>query len=859
MNSGITLNYASLLKKGIELIERFSSDYWTDYNVHDPGIATMEFLCYALTDLAGRAGLPLTGLLAESRGERLVLGGNFPPAHKILPTSPVTLLDYRRLLVDIPGVRNAWITRLTGEHIPVYALADQGKLGFEGDPEERMSFEGFYGVDVEFTKTLPQGDKEETLLKVKRALMTNRNLCEDFVLIREIPIEEIGICADLELSPETNVDRLAAELSHAMDAFVAPPLRRYTLAEMLGMGKRVEEIFSAPLPLNGFILDGDLEKSVNANELHGSDFVQRLMDIPGVVSVGRLQFTSFVGGVVQRPDMSAVVTLTYDHAPRFSMERSRFRFLKEKIPYLSDPVQVEKHLSQLRAQNFQAPIGPSDLTPELPEPMSVNVAAYTSIQHHYPRNFGIGEEGLPVIMPPERKAAAKQFKAFLLLFEQFMSDYLAQLKFAPRLLSFSPLEKSFAHALPADVPDFQELISDAAAITAYYEDEEKFHRRRNRFLDHLLARFGEQYREYTMLLESIHGQSSMGLLIGDKERLLSNYPDLSRDRFLACDYTLENSERSMSGLEHKLRLLLGYSSDTYPAVSEEARFQSFTVEDGSGIQGTGFRLLDNWNKVLLTSAGKYLTRDKMRRDIKQVLMLGVAGVNYTVLQGEDDLWGITLRDGEGRPIAANSTDFDTEQSALDAVDGIALFLKSITADERIFLLEHILLRPYASEQIDESVHYRTENDERYLLSTCFHEEESDCGNGDAYSFRATVVMPAWPERFKEMSFRNYLDRFIRKQAPAHIYVKICWVSEVQMDAFEGAYSTWMALLPDRDREGRMTAYLSALERLIDVWRTLRNVYPGAHLYDCRENKDIIPTVLGRSALGATDGVDHDQE
>ncbi|MCP4117490.1 MAG: hypothetical protein GY737_19270 [Desulfobacteraceae bacterium] len=859
MSSPITWNYKALLEKGVELIEQFSSDHWTDYNVHDPGIATMEFLCYALTDLASRTGLPLTGLLAERAGDRVVLGGNFPPAHKILPPGPVTLLDYRRLLMDIPGVRNAWIKSVTGAHAPVYALPGEGKLGFEGEPEERMEFKGFYSVDVEFSKTLPRGETEGLLLKVRNTLMGNRNLCEDFARIREVPIEEIGICADLELSPETNVDRLAAELIYAMDMFISPDLRRYTLKEMLDIGKTVEEIFDAPLPRHGFILDNDLKKSNPPDELHGSDFVRRLMDIPGIIAVKRLLFTTHIDNTVQNRDMSAVVTLTKDHALRFSMEKSRLRFLKEGVPYVYDPPAMENHLSRLRAKNYQAPIAPGDLTPKPPRPMTVDVAGYTSIQHHYPRNFGIGPEGLPGIVPPGRKAAAKQFKAFLLLFEQFMADYTAQLKFAPRLLSPAPLEKSFAHSLPTDVPDFDTLISDAKAIAGYYEDKERFHDRRNRFLDHLLSRFAEQYREYTMLLETIYGPSSMELLMKDKERLLTHFPELSRARFLAWDYTGTSRERKMSGLEQNLRILLGYSSETYLSAAEETRFTIFEPDDGTEHPGKRFRILNENGEILLTGTGKYFSRDKMRRDMKQMVMLGLSKTNYRVLQEDSGQWRFSLHNTEGAMIAENRAGFDTGENAGKAMEACVPYLKSILSEERLFILEHILLRPYASDRIDEAVHYSRENDERYLLATCFDDNDTDCGNGDAYSFRTTVVMPAWPERFREMSFRNYLDRFIRQQTPAHIYTRICWVSKAHMDAFEDAFSTWKALLPLKNRPGRMEDYLSALEQLVKLWRTLRNVYPRAHLYDCHENQDITPTVLGRSALGETDGVNHDQE
>ena len=38
-----------------------SGRVWTDHNLHDPGITTLEILCYALTDLAYRTGFSVSG------------------------------------------------------------------------------------------------------------------------------------------------------------------------------------------------------------------------------------------------------------------------------------------------------------------------------------------------------------------------------------------------------------------------------------------------------------------------------------------------------------------------------------------------------------------------------------------------------------------------------------------------------------------------------------------------------------------------------------------------------------------------------------------------------------------------------
>ena len=50
------MDYATLRKEGIRLLERMSGGEWTDFNAHDPGITLLEQLCYVLSDFAYRTG-----------------------------------------------------------------------------------------------------------------------------------------------------------------------------------------------------------------------------------------------------------------------------------------------------------------------------------------------------------------------------------------------------------------------------------------------------------------------------------------------------------------------------------------------------------------------------------------------------------------------------------------------------------------------------------------------------------------------------------------------------------------------------------------------------------------------------------
>ena len=74
------------------------------------------------------------------------------------------------------------------------------------------------------------------------------------------------------------------------------------------------------------------------------------------------------------------------------------------------------------------------------------------------------------------------------------------------------------------------------------------------------------------------------------------------------------------------------------------------------------------------------------------------------------------------------------------------------------------------------------------------EEEDSClcpVITDAYGFRMTVVLPAWTNRFAENSFRKLVEKTIRLEAPAHVFVNIVWANVTQLNTFETTFKTWL--------------------------------------------------------------------
>ena len=126
-------NFSLLREKALTYIQQTSSATWTDHNVHDPGITIMEALAYGLADVGYRMNFPMQDLLVDE-------SGNLPThsyyyAQDILPCHAVTINDFRKLLVDLDLVKNAWITPLLApnndimlDYEPMYVYKEEGSL-----------------------------------------------------------------------------------------------------------------------------------------------------------------------------------------------------------------------------------------------------------------------------------------------------------------------------------------------------------------------------------------------------------------------------------------------------------------------------------------------------------------------------------------------------------------------------------------------------------------------------------------------------------------------------------------------------------------------------------------------------------
>ncbi|MBL7775126.1 MAG: hypothetical protein JNK89_03940, partial [Saprospiraceae bacterium] len=313
------LDFQVLRQEGLGHIGRLSGKLWTDHNTHDPGITILEALCYALLDLGYRTQLPFEDLIARPPGSTGP-DDNFLSPAQALTINPVTPTDYRKLLLEIPCVRNAWLEIAENQEVPLLVNLAQGELAaltnpgatfpipdpvpncsrdliqpvsdkpeYTPGPFLHVHLNGLYRVLIEKE---PWATDEQVRDAVRLLLSAHRNLCEDFLCVTLLSPIPFGICAEIELAPGVEPEKIYAEALRKLRAFIQPTPPLYTLQELLDKGKPIEEIFAGRPRLKnsfGFVDTAELENLPRRKSIRLSDLYQLLLGIEGVQTVRRLQ------------------------------------------------------------------------------------------------------------------------------------------------------------------------------------------------------------------------------------------------------------------------------------------------------------------------------------------------------------------------------------------------------------------------------------------------------------------------------------------------------------------------------------------------------------------------------------------
>lgn len=554
----ISLDFEKLREEGIQLAQQLSGKRWTDYNPHDPGVTILEQLCYALTDIGYRSTFPIREQLYAKlpKGQQRPKDSFFD-ASDILPTNPVTLEDYRILIIDyFPEITNAWLH-------PVQS-------GMRGQYRIFLQLAEAYRRDAQRV--------EEIKDAVQALFAAHRNLAEDVSMVEVLAAEQLQVQADVDIDTEEMGEAILARLLLLLENHINPPIPLYSLDELLEEGYTIEQIFSGPPAKNGFIKKEDLG-ALNRS-FYVSKIIELINGLPGVKRVSNFYVT--VNGLEVEGDVLRLPENTYlilDMNPLDDRYRGQdipypIRFFRGQLQYELDLNTANQlyHSQDLRYKKGYTANkihGPSAQQSSLKRS---DLGAYHSVQHLFPHNYGLGTFGLPSTVRPsrERYAAIRQLKAYLLFFEQQLANHLAQLAQASDFFSLDPeLDRSYFFQLAKDSPRTEELLKGGSfeaferEVDALMRKFDPFLDRRNRVLDHLLARFGEYFlTDFLLQFDKQLGQDVGSVeeqeaeLLQTKLRFLQNYVSISRNRSRGFNYLEVPSSENRSGLEQRVRLLL---------------------------------------------------------------------------------------------------------------------------------------------------------------------------------------------------------------------------------------------------------------------------------------------------------------
>ncbi|KFF10889.1 hypothetical protein IW15_17075 [Chryseobacterium soli] len=839
IETGDQTDFHFLRKTGIEYIEELGGKLWTDYNSHDPGITTLEVLSYAITDLGMRMNLNMEDILASKDADKDI-HTQFLKATEILPSRPLTELDYRKLFIDINfasghkrPIRNCW---LVPNNETLYVDCKTGQLDFKpvGEKTQNFNVKGLYNLYVDYAEDInEEGNgcgKSTVNTQILDRYHANRSLCEDLAEIKEIETQKVAVCARIGLVNKADEELVHAKVLKTINNYLSPEVHFYSLKQMLDKGLTTDQIFEGPLLDNGFIDTEELSNSQLRREVRLSDIISEVMKIDGIKEIHEISIAGCDSVIKQTNDW--LICIEKGRKPELC-ELSSFSYSKGALPLNINDKKVQEYLTTLkREEEVLREDARQNKELTLPQGTSYDIANYATILNEFPDTYGVGTSGIIGNQTPEREALAKQLKGYLLFFDQILASYFKHLEKVKEVLSVnSHLKRTFFTQALKNIKGFDELVSDYTTDSddeltdSLYEELDNSVERRNEVLDHLISRFAETFSDYTFLMKSLYGKSADEIVLSNKENFLNEYTSLSKDRGLAYNYTSFSdadiwNTHNISGAQKRIARLLGIKNYSQRNLSQSPVSIIKTLNNNK--PSYTWKIKDATGNIILSSVNtyqiEYAATKNLNEAIYQTIQIDQEDLENALKelakgQVKNDLIGnIKIRLSGGGNYYFDIVDDTEEQNVMathkrtnpySSIDSLIIgiretvkYFKYDFTEEGIFLVEHLLLKPTSKDyklmggigcmSIEGTfkVMYDLEEDNPTIAPIKYSEAfmsscEEDCETDvfDPYSYRVSVVLPGFAYRFQNPDFRRYAETVIRQEIPAHVLAKICWVGD----------------------------------------------------------------------------------
>ena len=832
-------NIYFLKEKGIETLQELTGKNWTDYNVHDPGITILEIVCFALTELGYRSGYPIENLFAPKSDDKNLQSSNFAP-HDILVSGAITNLDYRKIILDIEGVNNV-------EFKPANNI---------------FEFKGIFDVFVELENhNISKAKRKNIENQIRQSLSDNRGICVHFNDIFFLESEFITLDINIELNKKIDTAEFLFELVKTIENYFSPAPTFKTVDALMDFGVNVDDIYLGPLLKNGFIRDDELIEHELRKNVYVSDILNIVMSLDGVHHIKKMNITNDLG-----EEFNWIYKVRNKCIPRLDISKSKVSvsykgkhaYSVALLDFFPDNVSFKTKIGNAHKSNKIKPL----------KGKAKELKAYTSIVNDFPEIYGLSKMGMPEGATKEAVASTKQLRVYLMFFDQIMANYLAQLDHLKYLFSLNELNTTNAIQILEDFPgvyyvykpfldkyliEHQDLNDELSLrrswkkyinhhredlesfVSKSKEDNSIFLKRRNRILDHLLARYGYDYSSFDVV--SLLNEKE---LIQVKTDLLKNLCSLGYSRFTSSKETSQILHSS-SGYERHFCFMFGFQERNDGLISERVT-KSLNLKDtqtetlqidftdinrGEAIQKLLFYGLSISNyksskeKISIDDVDgntfcQFSFSKKFKLDYQKTIGNVMSSIyelsrkseafyfiEHSLLRPSDamSVYGLNINIGSDVIFASDSfyprhqrdeiTDLfksslcDSDSYEIIEISMNQFKLKWSSGSFTLFSTHFFNSEPAAQLKLNEylsAFQSDEEIEDFFTRTTIFNSLYNEIA--DPFSNIVSFIFPDWPHRFQNEAFNNYILEHIKLGLPAHIVPNVIWLSLDDMIYFE---------------------------------------------------------------------------
>ena len=686
--------YNTLQKSAMDTIQQLSGNLWTDFNEHDPGVTIMDVFNFALSELEFKCDFPFQDYLSSANKPFIPQNFGLYNPKELYPSGPVSEVDYRKLIFDsVQNVNDVWL-------IP-----------------SNNDMQGSLDLIVDLYSSVTDSEEGRIYEQIRAVFHRYRNLGETLDQIHFIRREKLDIGGEISLNEGIDASEVLARIYFKCAQYFSPGIFYSNLRELVANDGDWTNIFDGPL-LNYGIIESSSLQSLN-KVFYISDLRAVIRKIEGVKSINNLT-VSFNNKVYAEKIYVNYPLQSFTISFPSNLHDVQLTLLKDNREIAINFAQTQKHFKKQIALEYgqHKQIHDIDNYFLAPKGNYQSFKNYYSIQNDFPEFYGINEKGVPNFFSEERKASAKQLKAYLLIIDLIIANTSGNLEQLPQLLELSsklPVEK--LPILKDSVSLWDELIPDAENIEIGNDDINFFARVKHIAFDLLDSLYGEKsvldnIDDYYIYSSNTKMQIE---LLEQRARFLHAMPKITAFRAKAVDLFDEDPD-NCPGLKSWFTAILGIPGGLEMPVTNI--FSKFSLrllsdnefyEDSQGILNIdllvnelkeNFKGENIFDVPVRTIDNPIDNYDEFRTKIyllhhnivfESFLRSGIHLSNYKIIQTEENVFILVFHSEEKKEWLTLGR-FNNINETINSANQLCRFLIELNRhSENLFIVEHLLL------------------------------------------------------------------------------------------------------------------------------------------------------------------------